>query len=294
MPAPTPIQIRYGMDPTAVGGLALATGTARRQYADYQNQLASDRSFLRDDLNRRTADNRYRNNFNLSLLGMQANERMARDQATALQEASGLPQRQAAQRGGVSAPIARAGQPVDLVPETGPIDGGPQGGGSVTFREEGAEGPGDTFYSTQGKIVQHGGDVPLEQQGGYVRAGQQQRMIPADRRSALEEVKLAQSWMPPVTWNALWAAVQGGALDPSHVSRAINSIRADSGDSSGLSAAERESNTTAAGSPPCWWAITSTPARSPHCLSCPAPYVVGPCHPLPHIRIKPLPLGSAG
>lgn len=229
MPAATPIQIRYGGDPASLGGLALATGTARRQYADYQNQLASDRSFLRNELSRRTDDTRYRNNFNLSLLGMQANERAAREQATALQEASGFRQRQAAQTGSVGAPIARAGQPVSLVPEQGPIEGTqPGGGGYIDFRDgNDPDGPIRRVFSEGGKLTRFGGgELTPEERGGYVGGGQPQQGIPADRRSAMERVKLAYNDMPAEQWNALWTAVQEGSLDPAAVPGVLDDIRA--------------------------------------------------------------------
>ena len=214
MPAPTPIQIRYGMDPNALGELALATGTARRQYSEYQTQLSADRSFIQNELNRRTEDTRYRNNFNLSLLGMQSDERIAREQATALQQASSYDQRQAGQTG-VVAPATRGSQPVTLVPETGAVEES-KPWGSVSFREEGSEeGSGTTFFAKDGEIVQRErGEVPTQFRGGYAGAGQQEGITPdlRTRLDYIEALRASGGYSEPLLNSMRVAARQGMGL----------------------------------------------------------------------------------
>ena len=232
MPAPTPIQIRYGGDPATLGGLAFSAGTARRRQADYQSQLANDRAFLQNELSRRTEDTRFRNNANLSLLGMQANERAARAQASALQEASGYNQRQAAQAGGVANAGARgSGQPIRLVPAEGPL-GGEQsrGGGYVDFYDrDDPDGAVQRFFSKDGKLTRFGGgELGPDERGGFVGPGPQ-RGVPMDVRTTLDYIEGLRGIVPETKLNAMRVSARQGLMGLPEIKSLVDDIRARSG-----------------------------------------------------------------
>ena len=221
MPAPTPIQIRYGMDPNALGELALATGTARRQYSEYQTQLSADRSFIQNELNRRTEDTRYRNNFNLSLLGMQSDERMAREQASALQQAASYNQRQAGQTG-VTSPATSGSQSITLVPDPEAVEERPQGSGSVTFYERDNPESRSTFYSENGEISPYARNtgsgpplnLPPSDQAGFVVGGGQEGITPdlRTRLDYIEALRASGGYSEPLLNSMRVAARQGMGL----------------------------------------------------------------------------------
>jgi len=246
MPAPTPINIRYG-SALDLGQLASAAGAAsyglsernrqteqaRQQYEMWLQQRAQDMQFMTGEMNRRSAET------------MQRNALMAgggASQEPTLVEAAGYaPRRAAAQSAGaMGSARGRAASPISLQAEEAAA-----GGGEMSLVENQPGGSG--YFSHEGRIYRVG---PKDEGQTELRPGQVQEVqgtgvrgsrdiIPPGGGSQLDYLRAMQGQIPDDDWNALWVAAQSGQLK---MDQLVDDVRAAKAKTSGrMTAGQRTS-----------------------------------------------------
>lgn len=252
MPAPTPINIRYG-SALDLGQLASAAGAAsyglsernrqaeqqRQQYEMWLQQRAQDMQFLTGEMNRRSAETMQRNS-------LMANGG-ASQEPTLVEAAGYAPRRAAAQSAGaMGSARGRAASPVSLQAEQAAAGGGEmtlvenQPGGSGYFTEGGRTyrvGPREADQAGPNPTPRPGQVQDVTGTGGFMQGS---RQIPTGQGGTqLEYLKAMQGQIPDDDWNALWVAAQSGQLK---MDQLVDDVRAAKAKTSGRMTAGQRTN----------------------------------------------------
>lgn len=231
MPAPVPINIRYG-NPQDIANLGLSAGSAafstteRRRAedaarADAALRMQLDAQLVQSDLNNRAEGLRQNNEINFRTNQADQN----RDDAMAMQSAAGygdqlnsqameeITRRNAAKSiGNLTSTPGKATQPVQLVPAEGDVNA--QNGQQMLVEHNPDGSTGDTYMSTpDGRVMKvSGSDISFP--SGGVRAGQTApgSMVTPQVRDQMDYVKALQGKIPGDQWNAMWIAAKSGQL----------------------------------------------------------------------------------
>lgn len=223
MPAPVPIDIRYGsmMD---LGGLAAASGAAA--YDLEERRLRDSRMEQRraQDLNILTrlveirAEDQWRQN---SLSASRSGSRMLQDAAgyggssvqTIRPDMEQVARRAAAQAVGTITGRGAAGtRPLDLVPAEGPITPPPK---EPSYIQSG----GVRTENYRGSIIQSRDDASrdvMRAEADRLRALEPE-MVTRDVRTQMDYLRSLQGQIPDDQWNALWVAARSGQVDLSQL-----------------------------------------------------------------------------
>jgi hypothetical protein len=242
MPAPTPIDIRYG-DPTSLGMLAGAAGTAGFNmdrfllaHQDWQNRAAMDNQFLTGEANRRVEDTWRQNDlaYRYSELGQ---KQAASDRAFGLQEAVAndrssrgwgnirsdeqiaeenrkaqeqrLRETLEARRNGSPGSGGRSVEDLRLVPATGDIPTTPERVSTITPSGD-ADAPSVERY--KGQTIQYTDDASrdLMRQKADQEAAARPEMVTRSVRSQLDYIDTLD--LPEDKKNSLRVSVRNGGL----------------------------------------------------------------------------------